>query len=185
MPSPDSSVVIPLVALGAAAITGLFTVLGVSISTRSSSEQLLTKLSHEEQVAREEALRTRLEELYQLIDQWASSFAGHHVTFRRVMEGVLTYNQALDLTISSERNVDAARMLTLAELYFPECHAQLEEIKSIREDASQIQAEFKEQYRHSGTPSEIHARRITEVLMRFNATVELYKKQLSEYVRAV
>lgn len=185
MPTLDSSVATALVVLGASAITGLFTILGVLISNRSSREQLIKKLSHEEQLAKEDVLRMRLEELYQLIDQWAGSFVIHHATYRRVMEGRLTYNQALDLTVTSKRNVDAARMFTLAELYFPECHERLEMIKSIRDEASQIQTEFMEEYRLSGSPSESHVRDITAVLNRFNIAVDLYKEQLSEYARTL
>lgn len=181
----NAAVLIPFVALGAAAITGVSTVIGVLLANRAAQAQLSLRLNSDEEKARKAALRERLEELYQLIDQWAGSFVVHHVTLRRVMEGQLSYNQALDLQINRGTEVSSARMFTLAELYFSKCHSLFAEIKQCREEASGIQSEFKELHRHSGCTSGKHAAELTETLEHFNRAIMIYKKQLAEYAREV
>lgn len=88
-------------------VTGVFTLLGVWFANRSSIKQLTVKLQHESERGGRESLRTRLEELYSLVGRWAGEAVIHHVTYRKVMEGELTYNQALDLTLKNKSSVDA------------------------------------------------------------------------------
>lgn len=77
------------------------------------------RLASERDEQERQAQRQRLEELYALLGRWASVFVNHHTTYRRVMRGELTYNDALDLQIPGGEKVDAERLFTLAELYFP------------------------------------------------------------------
>ena len=185
MAAQESTSLMPLVTIGVAAITGLFTILGVALANRSSHKQLVARLEHADDAAQKEALRARLEELYQLGDQWAGSVVTHHAGFRRVMEGMLSYNEVLDLEVERKPNFNAARMFTLAELYFPDAHAELDEIKSLRDLAATILAEFTELHRHSGATSKKHADGITDALSHFDVAVDEYKKKLAEYARRV
>ena len=174
-----------ILAWGGSVVTGIFTLLGVWLANRSSLKQLTVKLSHEADREHKEAIRSRLEELYSSIDDWAEQVVVHHITYRKVMEGDLTYNQALDVTLNSEKTLDAKRMFTLADLYFPTAHKALQELKELRDQAAAIQSSFKEAYRENGTASEQHARAITEVLERFNVAVANYKAALAAYAQDV
>lgn len=160
-------------------ITGLFTLLGVWFANRSNLRQLEAKLRHEIDKDRRDLHRARLEELYSLVDRWAGEMVIHHVTYRRVMDGQLTYNQALELTIANDATVDAARMFTLAELYFPSARAALDRLKVLRDEASSIQAEFKQLHRRSGDTSHQHAERLTHVLECFSVAVDEYQRALA------
>lgn len=102
------------------------------------------------------------------------------------MLGRLTYNQALDL-ITEHQNFKAARMFTLAELYFPKCHEILELIKRIRDEASAIQREYKELYREYGPDSDgaTYSKKLTLVLGEFAEAIESYKGALASYAREV
>jgi hypothetical protein len=131
-----------ILAWGGAVVTGIFTLLGVWFANRNSIEQLTVKLQHEWARESRESLRARLEELYSLVGRWAAEVVIHHVTYRKVMDGELTYNQALDLTLKNKSSVDANRMFTLAELYFPSAHGALQELKELRDDAAAIQSSF-------------------------------------------
>ena len=174
-----------VLAWGGSVVTGMFTLLGVWLANRSSLRQLTVKLEHETDRERRENLRARLEELYSLIGRWAGEVVVHHVTYRKVMEGELTYNQALDITLKNKASVDANRMFTLAELYFPSAHDALEELKALRDKAADVQGSFKASYKVNGQPSERHARLITEVLEKFNAAVGKYEQSLSAYAQDV
>lgn len=174
-----------ILAWGGSLVTGIFTLLGVWLANRSSLKQLTVKLAHETDREHNEAIRSRLEELYSSIEGWAGHLVVHHITYRKVMEGDLTYNQALDVTLKNEKTLDAKRMFTLADLYFPTAHKALQELKELRDQAAAIQSSFKEAYRQSGATSEQHAKAITEVLERFNVAVTKYKAALAAYAQDV
>jgi hypothetical protein len=102
------------------------------------------------------------------------------------MQGQLSYNQVLDITIDSEE-FDSARLFTLAELYFPDSHELLENIKSIRDDLSRIQESYKEQYREIGPAAEgkKYSKPLTQKLVEFNEAIDSYKLSLANYARKV
>jgi hypothetical protein len=174
-----------VLAWGGAVVTGAFTLLGVWLANRSSLRQLTVKLQHETDRERREALRARLEELYTLVDKWAGELVTHHVTYRKVMEGELTYNEALDFTIRHKPELDVARMFTLAELYFPSAHVELAEIKTLRDKASAVQSSFKQKYKEDGQPSKVHADALTQVLEKLNVAFHKYQRALSGHAKDV
>ena len=174
-----------ILAWGGSLVTGIFTLLGVWFANRSSLRQLTAKLQHETDSERREVLRARLEELYSLVGRWAGEVVIHHVTYRKVMDGELTYNQALDITIENKPSIDANRMFTLAELYFPSAHDALEELKSLRDKAAAIQTTFKQGYKEDGQPSKKHAELRSHVLKAFNTAVEKYEQALSAHAKDV
>lgn len=174
-----------VLAWGGSVVTGIFTLLGVWLANRSGLKQLTVKLEHEADRERREALRARLEELYSLVGRWAGEVVIHHTTYRKVMDGELTYNQALDLTINNKSSVDANRMFTLAELYFPAAHAALQELKKLRDDAASVQSSFKAGYKQNGQPSGEHSRALTSVLKKFNVAIDSYQRQLSAHAKDV
>lgn len=172
-----------ILAWGGSVVTGIFTLLGVWFANRSSLRQLTVKLTHEAEQGRRESLRGRLEELYSLIGRWAGEVVMHHVTYRKVMENELTYNQALDLTLKNKVSVDANRMFTLAELYFPSAHGALQELKALRDEAASIQSSFKQSYKQNGEPSREHANALTDVLERFSSAISKYQVELSAHAK--
>lgn len=177
---------IPFVGVGAAAVTAISTVAGVRLANQAAERQLKLRLNHQDDRDKKEALRARLEELYQLVDEWAGKIVVHHTTYRKVMDGLITYNQALDVTIQGE-SFNAARLFTLAELYFPSCHDHLEKIKSIRDDMADIQYGYRERYRDHGPSVDgtKFSELLTKKLERFNCEIDNYKFSLSKYAREV
>lgn len=174
-----------ILAWGSALLTGLFAVVGVWISNRSSLKQLEVRLQHEADRDAREALRQRLEELYALVGRWSNELVTHYLPYLKVMDGELTYNQALDITLQRGVPVDSIRMFTLAELYFPSALGALSALVSSRDRAAEIHAAFKEQYKTNGEPSAAAADALRSVLKQFNAAVEAYKAELAVYARSV
>ena len=181
----SESSIIQVVSLGAAAITGISTIIGVLIANKASLKQLGIRLDRENEKDRSEALRVRVEELYTLVEKWSGAFIVHHATYRKVMYGELTYNQALDITIGSKTNFDTQRLFTLAELYFTESHKTLHEIKTIRNDAEDIQEDYKRLYKIQPFESPEHAKAITDVMTKFNSVIDKYKSELTVYIKSV
>jgi hypothetical protein len=170
-----------ILAWGGSLLTGAFTLLGVWLANRSSQRQLTLKLDHEAEKENRERLRIRLEELYSLIGRWANEVGTHHLTYRKVMEGDLTYNQALDITINNKSPIDANRMFTLAELYFPSAHGSLGELKKLRDQMAEIQTNFKLAYKEDGGLSEQHAQALTLLLQKFNSAIKSYQAELAAH----
>ncbi len=166
-------------------MTGVFTLFGVWLANRSSLKQLTIKLDYESKKEVREVERVRLEELYSLTSNWAKLFVIHHTRYRKVMKGELTYNEALDLELANSSTIDANRMFTLAELYFPSAHEALQDLNQLLNEASSIQNSFKKIYKEGQSTSEKHAKGLTEVLLRFNTAVEIYKKLLAAYAKSV
>jgi hypothetical protein len=172
-------------AWGGALLTGLFAVLGVWISNRSSLKQLTVRLQHEADRDARQALRQRLEELYSLVGSWSNELVTHYMPYLRVMDGVLTYNQALDITIKRGVQVDSVRMFTLAELYFPSTQGALGALMLTRDKAARIHDEFKENHKVDGLPNASAASALRSVLREFSATVDDYKAELATYAKNV
>jgi len=178
---------IPFVAVGAAAVTALSTITGVRLANRAAEMQLKLTLEHQDKKDQKEALRHRLEELYQLVDSWAGTVVGHHITYRSAMYGEITYNQALDITSDRKPKADSTRMFTLAELYFPDSHSLLEAIKSSRDVLAGIQEEYKSVYKEIGPAADgtKYSKMLSNALIQFNDAIKLYKESISIYAREV
>lgn len=174
-----------ILAWGSAVLTGLFAVLGVWISNRSSLKQLVVRLEHEADRDAREAVRQRLEELYALVGLWSNELVTHYLPYLKVMDGELTYNQALEITIRREIPVDSVRMFTLAELYFPSAQGALGILVCTRDKAARIHDEFKENYKADGRPSAAAASVLRSVLQEFNSAVDAYKAELATYAKNV
>lgn len=165
--------------------TGLLALTGVWLANRNNQRQLDQRLRHEAVEAKREVLRGRLEELYSLVSSWSNDVVTHHIMYQRVMVGELSYNQALDLTISSKKTGDANRLFTLAELYFPATREALENLKQLRDEAAAIQSSFKREYKQGNTASAKHADALIAVLDRFNSAVHDYQGILAAYAADV
>lgn len=166
-------------------VTGLLALLGGWLANRNNLRQLDRRLHHEEASEKREVLRTRLEELYSLVSQWANDVVTHHMTYQRVMVGELSYNQALDLEIASKQGGNANRLFTLAELYFPSTRQALEKLKELRDEASRIRSDFKSEYKQGKLTSQRHSKALIDVLNRFNAAVREYQNALAAYAADV
>lgn len=166
-------------------VTGLLALLGGWLANRNNLRQLDRRLHYEEASEKREVLRTRLEELYSLISQWANDLVAHYMTYQRVMVGELSYDQALDLTIASKQNGNANRLFTLAELYFPSTRQALEKLKELRDEASRIQSDFKREYKQGKMRSQQHSKALLDVLNRFNVAVREYQDALAAYAADV
>lgn len=174
-----------LLSLGGSVLTGVFTLLGVWFANRSSLKQLTLKLGHEADRENKEAIRIRIEELYALFEGWAAHFVTHHVIYRRVMDGILEYNDAMDIDLKRKPVHDVRRLFALADIYFPNARAAFEEVMDLRDQANEVQHEFREKYRVDGAISQRHSIAITEILKKFNVAADKYKSELLAYAQEI
>ncbi|HEW79251.1 MAG TPA: hypothetical protein ENH34_04710 [Phycisphaerales bacterium] len=166
--------------------SGGFALLGSWLSSRSSYRQQHARFDHEKLMRQQELRLAHLEELYSLAEKWANLVVCDGLLYQKAMDGELSYNQVLDIIINrSNSNFDACRMITLAQLYFPESHQALTRVLQARDDAAKIQKSFKERYKQDGRPSKKHSNQLTNVLGEFDDALEHYKKELAKYAMQI
>ena len=170
-----------LLAWGGAVVTGFFTVLSASLASKASTKQLSLKLRHDNERDRLEARRNRLEELYSLVTRWSKEVVNFYVPFMSVMNGQLTYNEALDISSSNRISLDSDRLFTLAELYFDSGHDKLADIRRRADEVARINSDFKQLYKSGVTESSDYLRNITDALARFDNAINAYKSVLRGY----
>lgn len=94
-----------------------------------------------------ETLRKRGEELHSSISQWLNGMAGHWRGQNMVMQGKLTYNQALDLDIAQGKApFDFSRIELLIDTDFPALRPLFDQIIAERTKLNKIETAFKRSY---------------------------------------
>lgn len=170
-----------VLAWGGAVVTGFFTVLSAFLASKASTKQLSLRLRHENEKERLEARRERLEELYSLVTRWSKEFFNFYVPFMSVMNGQLTYNQALDMSSGNRIELDSDRLFTLAELYFQSGHDKLDDVRRTADEVARINTDFKQLYKTGVTESSDYLRKISDALTRFDKAIMAYKSVLRGY----
>ncbi|HMS01351.1 MAG TPA: hypothetical protein PKE51_00180 [Gemmatimonadaceae bacterium] len=96
--------------------------------------------------------REKLERLFLAHNAFVGQLGVSWFPYMKVMEGVISYNDALDMTIKRdvdrEKNLETVEMLVT--LYFPELQRSLDELLGIRDEAADLIANHKEQYKRVG-----------------------------------
>tara|TARA_R110000796_G_C14523336_1_gene431108 strand:- start:31 stop:447 length:417 start_codon:yes stop_codon:yes gene_type:complete len=108
------------IAFCTALLTSTLTLIGVGLTNKSNNKRLSIQLEHERKLKREDLVRDRLEELYVESKRYMNAVVTHFLPYRRVMEGELTFNQALDLSIDSRYTHNPERVYLIMDMYFPE-----------------------------------------------------------------
>jgi len=136
------------IAFAAAILSSVMTLLGVWLSNRATNQRLKLQFEHEQITKHADLVRNRLEELYVESKKYLNHLFSHYLPYREVMNGALTFNQALDLTIRNGENVnfDPNRVTLLIHMYFPEVQPAFDEIMTVREKLNEIIRGYKEQY---------------------------------------
>lgn len=129
------------------------TIIGVVLTNRSNTERLKTQLQHEQNIRRQELKRERVEELYIESKKYLNAVGIHYLPYKKVMEGELTFNQALDLNIGngSTRDFEPHRVTMIIDMYFPNLQKPFNEIMAKRDFLNRIVTGYKEQYKTGGT----------------------------------
>lgn len=80
--------------------------LGVWSINHSSIQRLVIQLQHERDLKEHENRRLRHEELYVESRKYLDAMISHFLSYRMVIKGELTFNQALDMTIQQGQSRD-------------------------------------------------------------------------------
>lgn len=117
---------------------GIIALCGVSLTSRFDTKK-----------RRQEMLRGRGEELYTLNEKWLNGLTGYFLRRASVMQGKLTYNEALDLEIaegSRHQTHDFSRLEMLIDVYFPATRPAYDRVTAGRATLNKIASEHKRAY---------------------------------------
>lgn len=139
------------VALFTALLTSSLTLIGIRTTNRANNERLKIQLEHERKLKKEELTRDRLEELYVESKKYMSAVVTHFLPYRKVMEGELAYNQALDATIERECDYNPERVHLIMDMYFPELRESFSLVEAKLDKTNEILHGYKLQYKQGKT----------------------------------
>ena len=142
---------IPIAAWSAiftAILTSSVAYIGVSYTNKENTKRLSSQHEHERQLRRDEVRREKAEELYVDVKKFCNAMVSDHFAYVRVMRGEFSYNDALDLTLSSaEKNgYDAQRIHMIIDIYFSDISSKLVALIESNGKALDIRDAFKHQY---------------------------------------
>jgi hypothetical protein len=123
------------------------------------------------QRAREELLRSKLEDLFIATNRFLTQAWVAWIPYLGAMEGKYSYDEARDISMETlkapERNLENMQMLI--NLYFPDFIDLLNSLIEARDDVGRLKRAFKENYRDGKNPPE-DTKRFKEALIVFDET---------------
>ena len=152
--------------LTAAIVGGLFTLavalLASFVQGRQAFRLARQQLEHQDRANAELSKTKYLEELFVATRHWFDVIVMDHLNYRRVMDGVFTYNQALDLTIQSGAGstYDYKRIEMIITLHFPRLLSTYREIMQTQDQANAVREAFKRVYLAGRTVSSEHSKEL-------------------------
>ena len=136
-----------IVIIATALITSTITLISVWLTNSASNKRLKIQFQNEKDIKKEELIRSNLEELYIISNKYLDTLFTYYLPYRSVMEGKITFNEALDITIASKVDYDLHRIRMLINMYFPELKSKFNQIIDIRDKLNLIVSGYKEQYK--------------------------------------
>ncbi|WP_304546107.1 hypothetical protein [Sulfurimonas microaerophilic] len=157
-------------------IGSAFTLLGTWYTNKAHDKRFKSQFEYDDKIRQEILIREKLEELYIVSNKYFNTLISHQLPYRMVMEGELTFNQALDLIIEwgEKKDYEPQRLTMLINMYFPELKKQYDEILKIRNSLNDIKNAYKEQYKSGDIDG-------TKWLELFQPKLELLAEKTTEF----
>ncbi len=168
------------IAFFTALLTSTLTLIGVSLTNKSNNERLSIQLEHERKLKREVLLRDRLEELYVESRRYMNAVVTHYLPYRQVMEGELTFNQALELSIDTGYTHNPERVHLIMDMYYPELRDSFCAVEEILEKTNHILHGYKLQYKQGDFSGEKWLPIFQDSLERLSEAASDFEKHVQE-----
>ena len=179
---------IPLyIALTSTTLAVLGTLLGVHFTNKASLARSKFQLEQASSQRKELLLRERGEELYELADKWLLRMSCYYLELHSVMQGKITYNEALDMQIEAGKIkvFNFGRIEMLIDVYFPETRNDYDKLIKMREDLNDIVAIHKQAYKRGDTDGTRFIDSFVKGQLDFVTMGEKFKTQVIKGVQAL
>lgn len=159
----------------------------VALSNCSNTSRLKLQFQHEANNRRFEVLRERGEELYSLTEKWLLGLAGYYLNLSGVMQGKLTYNQALDLQIAQGNSgtIEFSRIELLIDVYFPSTRAAYDALIAGRTNLNKIAAAHKRAYQQGDIDGSQFLNPFVETQKAIEKAGDSLKQEVIDAVRSI
>jgi len=177
-----------ITALLSAALGGFVALVSVFFTNRGNTARLKIQLDSEERKRKQDLLRGRGEELYELIDKWSTALFSYYMALPLVLQGTLSYNELLDFQIKqSEKGVDGnfARIEMLIDVYFPEVRSAYDDLIKGRDKINAIVLEHKRASQAGMVDSTVLAEQFNQRQSEVLQAAKKLKAQVLERIRAI
>jgi hypothetical protein len=160
--------------------------IGIAIATILGSGVVSAAVSHHftTRRAEREFRRKKTEELFLAFHGYCTLLSSQNVVWPQVMDGTLTYNQALDIN-ADRKDKDFAHFENvemLVSLYFPTLRPIWTEVLSVRDQINRIRGDFKKQYKIYG-PDPSFIRPFCDTVLSLDGKEKAFKDHLAEIYR--
>jgi hypothetical protein len=156
--------------------------IGIAAATILGSGVVSAMVNHRFTARRAEIefRRKKMEELFLAFHGYCSQIATLNVVWPKVMNGELSYNEALDLNSNhSERGRDHFENVEmLVSLYFPDLSGPWREVLAVRDRINEVKGDFKQAYKIGG-PDPAFVQPFWTVLQSLEPAEKAFKDQLA------
>ncbi len=162
----------------------LLTTFGVWLTNRANAKLLKQQLTYQEKTHNQKITKERLEELYVLVCHWSNRFFGNFLHLRLVIEGVIDYNQYLDLIIKNENSpkTDFSRIEMILGIYGAQLTQSYNLVLKERDLINEIEAEHKLSYKN-GKSGEAYLKPLTDSQLKLAEAFENLKIAIAHAAR--
>ena len=112
-------------------------------TNQSNNERLKIQLDHERESRKQELISERLEELYVESKKYMNSIVGHFLPYIKVMQGEITYDDVLDMTLNTKIEHNYERVLLIMDMYFPELRDSFSKVEAELAKTNEIKNKYK------------------------------------------
>jgi hypothetical protein len=137
-----------ITALLSGLLGGIIALISVFLTNRGHTTRLAMQFENDAGKRKEDLLRARGEELYELTDTWLNALFSYHTSTSFVIDERITYNEALDLQVKQgeKQAGNFARIEMLIDVYFPEARKTYDDLIVGRDKVNAIMIEHKRAY---------------------------------------
>ena len=131
-------------------------------------------------------MRKKAVELYLTTDEFGRELSGHMITLLSVVDGRITYNEALDLQDANppqKAHGGAETMEMLVRIYFPEIEPQLEELFAARDEFAKIRSVHKAAYKEGAGDDKRFGSGFRNAIERVGAAIQTLKAAIVRSAR--
>lgn len=175
-------------ALLSAAFGGFIALVSVFITNQGNIVRMNMQFQNDERKRKEDLLRARGEELYELIDKWSLALFMHYLIKEGLLEGKYSYSAAIGFLAKRgerESGVNPARTKMLIDVYYPEIKSAYDNVIAVRNLANELLEAHEEAYKRgviNGTEFLEPFKRMREEV---HITCEILKSDVLKQVRII
>ncbi|WDE01009.1 hypothetical protein [Thalassomonas actiniarum] len=176
-----------IAAIIAALLTATLTFLGVYLTNRGNNKRLKEQLDHEKNLNAQKIRIEKLEELYLLAEGWVTSLASYYLPYTSVMQGKISYDEALTVAIEDGKNnaVDFKKLQMLVDLHFPEIQENFTQLLECRQEVNDIMFSHKKDYMRGATNGEKYLLPFVQFQQKLEQEAQNFKLAIIQLNKAI